>query len=219
MNKKLFFKYSIICSLIIISINVFLCIGAIFGANTRYNIIYTIPNKNSEYIQQHISQQIYANDSSNNLTTIKSNYFNNKYSFVNNVYLNDLDFGFNIDIQEDSIVLISNFIFGEKFKSSNKLQIDSCYFITDYNIGFDEYMLISNAIEKILFGNTIEFKNNLIFYDITTGNREIDAKSWYRERDIWLSPLYKPHLTIIFPLIILIIIGSPFIYFFNKKHT
>ena len=37
--------------------------------------------------------------------------------------------------------------------------------------------------------------------------REIDAKTWYRQRNIWFAVLHKPHLTIVIPLLILIIIG------------
>lgn len=219
MRKKKQFKYILLCSLLILAFNAFWFFACVFGPDTRYYQRYIVSNKCGDEIQQYIEQRMLTNSRSCKFIISKTDTSRNSIvRYENKIVLNDVDLGFRVCIFDDSVFTVRDFCFGKRFKSNHKLQIDSCYCLTDYNIDYEAYKVITHAIENALFGDSIIFKDDTEFYDIPTMKHEVDAKTWYSQRNIWLAVLHNPHLTILIPLIITIIIGLPIIYYKTKSN-
>ena len=217
MRKKIQFKYILLSFLLILAFNAFWFLACVFGPDIRQHQKYIVPNKCGDDIQQYIGQRILTNSRDNKFIASQTDTLRDSIlRYENKILLNDVGLGFSVCVFDDSVFLVRGFCFGEGFKSKHKLQIDSCYYITDYGVDYEGYKAITHAVEDALFGDSIIFKDDTKFYDIVTMEHEIDAKTWYRQRNIWHVVLYKPHLTILIPLIMAIIIGSLVIYYKTK---
>lgn len=217
LNK--YILYILLCILLILAFNAFWFLACAFGPDTRYHPRYVVPNKDGDEIQQYIKYRNLTNSSRHKFVVSQIDTLENSIvRYKNRILLSESDLKFDVNVFSDSVLMICNFSFGERFKSKHKLQLDSCYYITDYGVDYEGYKAIIHAIEDALFGDSIIFKNDTKFYDIATMKHEVDAKTWYRQRNIWFAVLHKPHLTFVIPLLILIIIGLPIIYYKTKSN-
>lgn len=211
--------YILLCILLILAFNAFWFLACAFGPDTRYHPRYVVPNKDGDEIQQYIKYRNLTNSSRHKFVVSQIDTLENSIvRYKNRILLSESDLKFDVNVFSDSVLMICNFSFGERFKSKHKLQLDSCYYITDYGVDYEGYKAITFAVEDALFGDSIIFKNDTKFYDIATMKHEVDAKTWYRQRNIWFAVLHKPHLTFVIPLLILIIIGLPIIYYKTKSN-
>lgn len=219
MRKKIQFKYILLSFLLILAFNTFWFLACVFGPDSRQCQKYIVANKSGDNTQQYIEQKILNNSRGHKFIELQTDTLRNSIKrYENKILLTDVDLEFSVCIFDDSVLIVRSFCFGEGFKSKHKLQIDSCYYITDYGIDYEEYKSITHAIEDALFGDSINFKNDTKFYDIATMEHEVDAKTWYKQRNIWFAVLHNPYLTIIIQLIMAIMIGALIIFYKTKSN-